>query len=891
MIKHRILSSLVVAILMLSMLAVLAPSVWAASEEIGETQATYIRQNTPTATYSGNYFHIWDKSASAHRGLIRFDLSSIPAGTAITSATLEMYYQDKMGSADPVGKTLMVYKVTRTDWVEGQATWNVYKTGSSWTTAGGDYVTSSPAGAGSVVPGSFGWMEWDVLDLVNDAFGDTDSLELLIRFQTEGVSGTDSLAELVCTGANAPKLTIVYSSLPTIETDPATLVTFTTARLHSDVVDGGESSVVVRFGWGETSESDILDYDHYYQLPSTYAVGATPYLDVTGLTSDTLHYFRAEATNFVKYFDEDTYSTVATGLTSSLYSDWQFRGKVQYAGGRYWVWYFDGEDSLPPTDWYFKTSADDGATWSAATACLGGSIWLDGGYFHQAYVSGTDIYYRRGTWAADGTIAWGASHDTGVNGRARSADITIDSDGYPWVTYRDTGEYVAAMKSSVKDGTWTTASGHPTRLSADSNAGYYGSIEPMLDGKVAVLWGKCITPVKCKVWDGTSWGSEEVAIDEAVGDQRDFDTLSYGDTVYAAGYAANGIWVNIRDEDGTWGTEEHVYYAGGGTTLPALSLDTEWDILYCFWNRVDTAPNIYFKARVNGVWDTDPVLWKDETTDGMGNSQSNIMAIRYAVDNFVAVAYGTETADASPYKVKFAGTYGAGASDLGDELTFSTINIGDGVVLNFKGLPYDDGISLWWDTLLGVENYLVRYSLDDYPATTSDGFLVYFDEGSSVAHEGLIPGRTYYYSLWGESGGDYTDTRTALIMTSSAYAGAGDTLEAPDEPTNWMAAPDYVRMEGLGYFYDGMNGAADVLDVPRETMWFVMYLSMAIFLTLLFYLKVRESRSGTGTLTIAVLTLLLFGGLILGLLPFWVPLITTIILVGTAISHREVAHS
>jgi len=106
-----------------------------------------------------------------------------------------------------------------------------------------------------------------------------------------------------------------------------------------------------------------------------------------------------------------------------------------------------------------------------------------------------------------------------------------------------------------------------------------------------------------------------------------------------------------------------------------------------------------------------------------------------------------------------------------------------------------------------------------------------------------------------------------------------------------MAAPDYERMEGLGFFYDGMNGTADVLDIPRATLWFLMYLALTIFLTLLFYLKIRESRNGAGTMTIVVLTFLLFGGLILGLMPFWMPLISVIILVVTAISHREVAHS
>lgn len=113
-------------------------------------------------------------------------------------------------------------------------------------------------------------------------------------------------------------------------------------------------------------------------------------------------------------------------------------------------------------------------------------------------------------------------------------------------------------------------------------------------------------------------------------------------------------------------------------------------------------------------------------------------------------------------------------------------------------------------------------------------------------------------------------------------------MPPPSEPTSWMAAPDYERLEGLGYFYDGVNGSADVIGMPRATFWFLSYMGLAVFLSLLFYLKIRQSN-GAGTMTIVVLTILLFGGLVIGLLPFWIPLISVIALIGLAISHREVA--
>ncbi|GAI55677.1 unnamed protein product, partial [marine sediment metagenome] len=75
--------------------------------------------------------------------------------------------------------------VGSTDWVETQATWLIYKTGSNWTAAGGDYVTSSPSGGSAIVPTPPGWMSWDVLAIVQDAYDGSNPAEFLVRFETE----------------------------------------------------------------------------------------------------------------------------------------------------------------------------------------------------------------------------------------------------------------------------------------------------------------------------------------------------------------------------------------------------------------------------------------------------------------------------------------------------------------------------------------------------------------------------------------------------------------------------------------------------------------------------------------------------------------------------------
>jgi hypothetical protein len=92
-----------------------------------------------------------------HNSFISFDLSSIPPGTPITTATLRLYYYGWKDN-DPEGRDLNLYRVTG-DWSEETLT----------------YATEPPTAAAvtcySIVPPGFGWMTWDVTDDV-EAFVD-----------------------------------------------------------------------------------------------------------------------------------------------------------------------------------------------------------------------------------------------------------------------------------------------------------------------------------------------------------------------------------------------------------------------------------------------------------------------------------------------------------------------------------------------------------------------------------------------------------------------------------------------------------------------------------------------------------------------------------------------
>ena len=74
------------------------------------------------------------------RGLLRFDLSSLPSGAVVTSATVQVRMT---AASDPSAHTHLLHRLTRA-WTEGGADWD--QTGAEfWENVGGDYATAADA--------------------------------------------------------------------------------------------------------------------------------------------------------------------------------------------------------------------------------------------------------------------------------------------------------------------------------------------------------------------------------------------------------------------------------------------------------------------------------------------------------------------------------------------------------------------------------------------------------------------------------------------------------------------------------------------------------------------------------------------------------------------------
>lgn len=139
---------------------------------------TSIRWTTPTTNYGGGTRISLRTATDVNGGdLVGIYGFTLPAGdNVIKTATLRLYY-GAWEVNDPVGRTVTMIRVRRADWVEMEATWNIYKTGSNWGTAGCLNTTTdidTSLTTSLVIPSSYGWMEWDILAIAQDAIASRD---------------------------------------------------------------------------------------------------------------------------------------------------------------------------------------------------------------------------------------------------------------------------------------------------------------------------------------------------------------------------------------------------------------------------------------------------------------------------------------------------------------------------------------------------------------------------------------------------------------------------------------------------------------------------------------------------------------------------------------------
>jgi len=170
------------------------------------TKDGHISSSSPTAN-NDTVLYTYKNTDADLRILVEFSISSVPSGVTIDSATFSLYYTGYFSGTyfpdyvNPKGRNIRLALLRRTDWHTTQVTWNIYKTGSNWGTAGASNTTSdinTSYIADSNIPDSGNnWMNWDVKSMVEQQI--SSSVSVL------GVNGYQTGANQLSCGIFAPR--------------------------------------------------------------------------------------------------------------------------------------------------------------------------------------------------------------------------------------------------------------------------------------------------------------------------------------------------------------------------------------------------------------------------------------------------------------------------------------------------------------------------------------------------------------------------------------------------------------------------------------------------------------------------------------------------------------
>jgi hypothetical protein len=152
---------------------------------------------------------------------VSFDLSPVPADSAVVSAELSLYcYLDRNPSSS---SDYGVYEISRS-WNDSQATWTNATTSETWQSPGGDFASQPIATASHPTVFDSSWDNYDVTAAArNFLSGAAPNYGVMIVIKPGSAEGLAWHSSQYAVDSLRPKLVITYaSSLGTRRIDPPT---------------------------------------------------------------------------------------------------------------------------------------------------------------------------------------------------------------------------------------------------------------------------------------------------------------------------------------------------------------------------------------------------------------------------------------------------------------------------------------------------------------------------------------------------------------------------------------------------------------------------------------------------------------------------------------------
>jgi len=250
---------------------------------------TQIYQASPNTNYET---YIWLQpgyvSSNQSRGLIKFDLSSLPVGAQVSSAILSLYHETETSTTDA---TVNIHR-SLVEFFEATSTWNHRNTIGSvtWGAAGGlagtDYdATLTDA---EVIANPATWYSFDVTsDVINFISGAYTNHGWWLRFAT---TVSNNLKQFASSDnpvrAFHPKLTLLYTFEADVAPDPVNAVGTT---VNPTILSGTTITSSIASAVGVTVNPTVEIGGETFTGAVASAVGATtggaPNLAMTGIIS------------------------------------------------------------------------------------------------------------------------------------------------------------------------------------------------------------------------------------------------------------------------------------------------------------------------------------------------------------------------------------------------------------------------------------------------------------------------------------------------------------------------------------------------------------------------------------------------------------------------------
>ena len=178
---------------------------------------TWIQSSAPT-TNQGTATQIIvgesDAAAATYRSLIKFDFTSITPPVTTSSVVFSLW---QFAESSSNTRTFQIYRQLR-DWVETQATWNIWKTSNNWATAGGfDAADCEQTGIASLslssteAAGEKQWTNWTTASLDAMINGSFTNNGFMVKADTELNDAHNFRSSDYATAGNRPKLAFTYT--------------------------------------------------------------------------------------------------------------------------------------------------------------------------------------------------------------------------------------------------------------------------------------------------------------------------------------------------------------------------------------------------------------------------------------------------------------------------------------------------------------------------------------------------------------------------------------------------------------------------------------------------------------------------------------------------------